>query len=140
MVKHLLAAVALTTGVAPIASAMPQSLRVKSVLVKQDGEWHPDPYGHQTVGQCKRFRLSNIAAQRWFAKAKEVDKHSWLEELDWTQCSASGTLVTDMGRTYRWELDQSGRARVFISQDVEVYLSGDPLPFAKALTSTRQKP
>ena len=129
MVTKLLVAIGLATALPSPGFSMPQSFTVKSVAVEHNGQWHADPNGHQTPEQCRRFRVSRIAAQRWFAKAKEVTQQVWLEQLDWTQCSATGTLLTDGGRTYRWELDQSGRARVIVSPAVSVYLSGREIPF-----------
>ena len=129
MVTKRLAAIGLAASLASPAVCMPQSFMVKFVTVEHDGQWHTDPNGHQTQDQCKRFRLSRAAAQRWFAKAKEVTQQDWLERSDWTQCSASGTLLTDGGRTYRWELDQSGRARVIVSPAVSVYLAARELSF-----------
>lgn len=130
MVTRLLVAVGLAAALSSPAWSMPQSFKVKSVAVERDGQWHADPNGHQTPDQCRRFRLSRIAARHWFTRAKEVTQQDWLERLDWTQCSASGTLLTDGGRTYSWELDQSGRARVIVSSAVSVYLAGHELPFA----------
>jgi hypothetical protein len=108
---------------------MPQSFRIASVAVEHDGQWRADPNGHQTPTQCKRFHLSTTLAERWFGKAKEISQQEWLEQTDWTQCSATGTLHTTDGRTYRWELDQSGRGRVIVSSAVSVYLTGRELPF-----------
>jgi hypothetical protein len=104
--------------------AMPQSFSVKSVKVEHDGQWHAEPNGHQTPQQCTKFKLAGVAALKWFIRSKEVTQHEWLEELDWTQCSAEGTLLTNDGRTYHWELDQSGRGRVVVTPAVSVYLSG----------------
>lgn len=131
MVRKLIAPIVFAVSVAGAGLAMPQSFRIKSVVVARDGQWHADPNGHQTPDQCRRFRLSPVAAQRWFAKAREVTQQDWLERLDWTQCSATGTLRTDGERTYPWELDQSGRARITVSPAVSVYLSGPELPFSR---------
>lgn len=129
MKPRLSIAIGLAITLASPGWSMPQSFAVKAVFVEHDGQWHADPNGHQTVDQCRRFRISHNAARRWFTKAKEVTQQEWLERLDWTQCSATGTLRTDAGRTYRWELDQSGRGRVVISPVVSVYLAGHELPF-----------
>lgn len=129
MVSRLIVAVGLATVLASPGLSMPQSFNVKSVSVQHDGQWHADPNGHQAASQCRRFRVSHGTALRWFAGAKEVTQQDWLERLDWTQCSASGTLLTDGGREYQWELDQSGRARVVVSPAVSVYLSGREIPF-----------
>ena len=130
MVTRAVAAVALSVALASPVWAMPQSFAIKSVTVEHEGQWRADPNGHQTPVQCKRFRLSPMAARRWLARAREVTQQQWLEQLDWTQCSANGTLLTDGGRIYRWELDQSGRGRVVVSPAVSVYLAGRELPFA----------
>lgn len=129
MVTRLIVAAVLAAVLASPGLTMPQSFKVKSVSIEQDGQWHADPNGRQTADQCRRFRVSRIAAQRWFTKAKEVTQRDWLERLDWTQCSATGTLLTDGGHAYRWELDQSGRARIIVSPAVSVYLSGREMPF-----------
>ncbi len=112
------------------ASAAPTSFSVQSVLVTADGQWHADPNGRQTPAQCARFHLSRPAALRWFEQSHEVTERDWLEQLDWTQCAARGTLVTGDGRHYGWELDQAGRGRVILSPTVSVYLGGRELPFA----------
>lgn len=131
MVRKWFFAIVLVAAFASPGLSKPQSFRAKKVTVERDGQWHADPNGHQTPDQCRRFQLSRTAAHRWFAKAKEVTQHEWLEQLDWTQCSATGTLLTDGGHVYRWELDQSGRARVTVSPTVSVYLAGRELPFSK---------
>ena len=111
------------------AWAAPQSFAVKEVRVTVTGQWRADPNGHETAAQCAAFHPTPTALLRWFAASREVSRQQWLEELDWTQCSASGILLTDRGRTYRWELDQAGRARVAIDANVSVYLGGRELPF-----------
>ncbi|MDZ5647654.1 hypothetical protein [Nitrospirillum sp. BR 11828] len=60
-----------------------------------------------------------------------MTERAWWEELDWTQCFATGALTTADGKTYVWDLDRSGRGQVKISDTVSVYLSGPELPFAK---------
>ena len=112
-------------------AAAPQSFSIRSVQVVKDGQWDADPYGQQTPEECARFRLPQAVALRWFRASREVGQHAWLEELDWTQCSASGTLVTGDGRSYAWDLDQSGRGRIVVSPTLEVYLSGPELPFSR---------
>ena len=116
-------------GVAALAH--PAAFRVQSVVVAKDGQWREDKHNYQTRENCAQFRLSNKAATRWFAKAKEVTSRVWYEELEWTQCSAEGTLTTHTGQTYSWRLDQSGRGSIEITPDVRVYLSGKELPFSK---------
>ncbi len=113
------------------AAASPTSFTVKSVVVGQDGQWHDDPNGRQTPEDCARFRVSKTVALQWFRRSREVTDRAWREELDWTQCSAVGTLVTGDGRQYRWELDQAGRGRVILTPGASVYLSGPELPSAK---------
>jgi hypothetical protein len=110
--------------------AAPRSFDIRSVKVEKDGQWRSDPNGHQTQEQCARFHLSADSAMRWFRRAREVTQHDWLERLDWTQCSASGTLPTADGHVYPWELDESGRAEIRLSSTVSVYLSGPELPFS----------
>jgi hypothetical protein len=110
--------------------AAPQSFDIRSVKVEKDAQWRSDPNGHQTPEQCARFHLTGHAALRWFRRAHEVTQHDWLERLDWTQCSASGTLSTADGHVYPWELDESGRAEIRLSPTVSVYLSGPELPFS----------
>ena len=125
-----LAALLVITGGAGLRAA-PQSFAVRQVSVLTSGQWRPDPNGHETAADCRRFRPTSAAMLRWFARSREVSKQAWLEELDWTQCSAGGTLVTDRGRTYRWEVDQAGRAQVTIDANVTVYLGGRDLPFGR---------
>jgi len=115
---------------ATAASAAPKSFGVRSVRVTADGLWKADPNGQQTQQDCARFKIGDKSALRWFRASREVTKRDWLENAEWTQCSASGTLVTGDGRVYSWDLDQSGRGRVAITPTVEVYLSGSELPFA----------
>lgn len=111
------------------APAAPRTLHVAHVHVEKTGIWRADPNGQETAEQCGRFLLSPAEALHWFRHAREVTKHAWLEELDWTQCSAKGTLVTDDGHSHPWELDQSGRGRVELSPSMSVYLGGPELPF-----------
>ena len=111
-------------------AARPTSLRIRSVTVTRDAIWHADP-GQQTPASCADFRLSGGAALRWFTQAREVAQHEWLHELDWTQCSAEGTLRTSDGRTLKWELDQAGRARIIVSPTVSVLLGGPELPMRR---------
>lgn len=106
-----LAAIVLLAGLMPVGlAAQPTSIRIRSVT--RDAIWHADPIGQQAPESCAGFRLSSRAALHWFTRAREVAQHEWLHELDWTQCSAEGTLHTSDGRTFRWELDQAGRASV----------------------------
>ncbi|GBQ90836.1 hypothetical protein AA23498_0998 [Acetobacter nitrogenifigens DSM 23921 = NBRC 105050] len=113
-----------------LASAQPQSFVVTSVHVDHSGLWRADPNGRQTATDCKAFVLHDPEALKWFQASSEVDQHTWLEELDWTQCSADGTLQTGDGRSYSWELDQSGRGRIVLNKNVSVFLKGAELPFA----------
>ncbi|MEC4593989.1 hypothetical protein VPG91_23520 [Nitrospirillum amazonense] len=113
------------------AQAKPTSFVIKRVHVEQAGLWQEKSDGDETRERCARFHLSDKAATRWFAKAKEVTEHAWREELDWTQCFAKGTLTTADGKTYAWDLDRSGRGQVKVSDTVSTYLSGPELPFAK---------
>ncbi|TWB48824.1 hypothetical protein [Nitrospirillum viridazoti] len=113
------------------AQAKPTSFVIKRVHVEQAGIWQEKSDGDETRERCARFHLSDKAATRWFAKAKEVTEHAWREELDWTQCFAKGTLTTADGKTYAWDLDRSGRGQVKVSDTVSTYLSGPELPFAK---------
>jgi len=127
-----LAAIALFTGLMPVGlAAQPTSIRIRSVTVTRDAIWNADPNGRQTPESCAGFRLSNWAALRWFTRAREVPRHEWLHELDWTQCSAEGTLRTSDGRTFRWELDQAGRARIIVSPTASVFLGGPELPIRR---------
>lgn len=84
-----------------------------------------------SAAQCARFHLTNQAALRWFRRAREVTEHAWREELDWTPCSAAGTLVTGDGRSLPWQLDQAGRAEIMLTPTVSVYLGGPELPFRR---------
>ena len=131
MVKRMMCLLGLALCLeTPPARCAPQSFNIRSVHVMQAGAWRADPNGTQTREQCSRFHLADDAATRWFKASVEVDQHRWLEQLDWTQCSASGTLLTGDGKTYRWNLDQSGRGQVTLSPTVSVFLSGPELPFA----------
>ena len=126
----LAAAVLLGLGL-PAAQAAPTSFTVRSVIVVQDGQWHAMQTQDASAAQCARFRLTNQAALRWFRRAREVTEHAWREELDWTPCSAAGTLVTGDGHTLAWQLDQAGRAQVTLSPTVSAYLGGPELPFRR---------
>ncbi|QYE36504.1 hypothetical protein KZX46_11595 [Polymorphobacter sp. PAMC 29334] len=122
VVRIALAAVALT--VAAGAVAMPVSFRVVSAHVVHTGVFSAEPANGQTPAQCARFHLSDRAALRYFVKAREVDEHRWREALDWTQCSAAGTLRTGDGKSYGWTIDQSGRGLITVTANVSVYLDG----------------
>lgn len=128
---HVVAIAVATSFGGAAALAHPAAFRVQSAVVEKDGQWREASPNYQTREDCARFRVSNTAATRWFAKAKEVGSRVWYEELEWTQCSAEGTLTTHTGQTYSWRLDQSGRGSIEITPDVRVYLSGKELPFAK---------
>ncbi len=106
------------------AAAMPTSFRVVSARVARSGVYRAGPVSAQTPAECARFALSNRAALRYFARAREVDEHTWREALDWTPCSAAGTLRTGDGKTYRWAIDQSGRTTITVTGRVAVYLDG----------------
>ena len=129
MMLHIVAAVLLAAVSGATVRAAPQSFAVRQVSVLAAGQWRPDPNGHETAEECRRFRPTSAAMLRWFARSREVSRQAWLEQLDWTQRSASGTLVTDRGRTYCWQVDQAGRAEVTIDAGVSVYLCGRELPF-----------
>ena len=127
-----LAALVVLAALMPVGlAARPTSLRIRSVTVTREAIWHADPNGQQTPASCAGFRLSDQAALRWFNQAREVAQHEWLHELDWTQCSAEGTLRTSDGRTLTWELDQAGRARIIVSPTVSVFLGGPELPMRR---------
>ena len=113
---------------ATVGSASPQAFGISSVHVESAGVWVADPNGQQTRQDCMRFKLGDKAARRWFHAAHEVSQPAWLENAEWTQCSATGTLVTRDGRVYSWSLDQSGRGKIIITPTVSVYLSGPELP------------
>jgi hypothetical protein len=105
---------------------------IRSVSVITTGEFRSDDrYGQQTAADCAKFKLPNKAALKWFRRSKEVEKETWNEALDWTQCSASGTLKIANGNSYHWHLDQSGRGQIIVTPSVSVYLSGKELPFSK---------
>lgn len=118
------AGVAVAIGVAAGAAAMPVSFRVVAAHVVRSGVFSAAPANGQTPADCARFRLSDRAALRYFASAREVDEHRWREALDWTQCSAVGTLRTGDGKTYRWTIDQSGRGLITVTAQVAVFLDG----------------
>ena len=119
---------AVLAAIATSAEAAPQAFGVRRVQVVASGEWSADPNGVQTKADCARFRLTDTAALRWFRRSHEVAQPRWLEEGEWTQCSARGRLVIDGGRSYDWTLDQGGRASITVSTDVAVYLLGPELP------------
>jgi len=112
-------------------TAAANALHITALLIEKSGLWHADPNGQQTQAQCALFHPTQAALLRWFRHARQVTKHAWLEELDWTQCSASGTLSTADGNKHLWELDQSGRARVVMSPGQPIYLGGPELPFVE---------
>ncbi len=103
---------------------MPTSFRVVAAHVERSGVFSAKAADGQTPAQCARFRLSDRAALRYFARAREVDEHTWREALDWTPCSALGTLRTGDGKTYRWAIDQSGRGLITVTPHVAVFLDG----------------
>lgn len=132
MVSRRLKSIAvILTAFASSAVAAPQAFGVRRVQVIASGEWSADPNGVQTKADCAKFRLTDTAALRWFQHSHEVAQPRWLEEGEWTQCSARGRLVTDGGRSYDWTLDQGGRAPIMVSADVAVYLLGPELPRSK---------
>ena len=122
------AAFLLMTG-APCMAAAPRWAPT-SVHVVKSGQWHADPHNEQTPEQCALFRLSDAGALRWFRRAAPVDKQVWLEQLDWTQCSAAGTLTARDGKIYSWTLDQSGRGQIHFSDTRAIYLAGKAIPSA----------
>ena len=123
--------VAVLLGAASAVSAMPAAFRVVVAHVAEQGVFSAKPGGGQTPAQCARFRLSDRAALRYFARAREVDEHRWREQLDWTQCSAAGALRTGDGKTYRWTIDQSGRGLIAVTSQVSVFLDGPEFPGAR---------
>lgn len=124
-------AVAITITLAASATGTPVSFRVFSAHVGSSGVFSAEPASGQKPADCARFRLSDRAALRYFAAAREVDEHRWREALDWTQCSAAGTLRTGDGKTYRWTIDQSGRGLITVAAHVAVYLDGPEFPGAR---------
>ena len=130
--RVILAITVLLVAVMPAGlAAQPMSLGIRGVTVTRDEIWHGDPNGQQTPESCAGFRLSSRAGLRWFMRAREVTRHQWLHELDWTQCSAERTLRTSDGRTLKWELDQAGRARSIVSPVASVFLGGPELPMRR---------
>ena len=123
MVRTLLCGAAVA-ALAGAASAEPTSFRVRSVEVRAAGRFVADPNGRQTPADCGRFRPSDAAVLRWFARSHEVGQPAWLEQGDFTSCRAEGRLVTADGKSYGWELDQGGRAQIRISPSVSVFLLG----------------
>ena len=121
-------------GLAAIACGaigQPASARafpVSTVHVLKSGQWSPNRYGDQTREQCARFTPSDAEVRHWFRRARVVDKVYWLEQTEWTQCSAEGVAVY-RGRTLYWRLDQSGRGSVTRPGATDIYLSGPELPF-----------
>ncbi len=131
VIKNIIKFIVFVNLFAMPVHAQPTSFKVKWVKVVSTGNWHQDPNGSQTADQCKLFQLSDKKALQWFRKSREVSMRVWLEELDWTQCSSTGTLTTADNRNYNWEIDQSGRGRIILSDTVSVYMSGLELPFRK---------
>ena len=103
-------------------------LNIRSAVVLKAGQWRDDSHGEKTPADCAEFHLSAPRALTWLRTAKVVKKQTWNEVLDWSQCSASGMLVTVDGRRRAWNIENWGRGLIFISPTQTIYLSGRTLP------------
>ena len=127
MVRRLSLCLAIFLASSP-AIAGPHSFCADAVKVTEAGHWSPNRYGADTRQHCARFRPSDAEVKRWFKRARVVTKSYWLEQTEWTQCSATGTALS-RGQAYTWFLDQSGRGSVSPPRKEDVYLSGPELAF-----------
>ena len=118
-------------AIACVATGQPASARAfpaSTVHVLKSGQWSPNRYGDQTSEQRARFTPSDAEVRHWFRRARIVDQVYWLEQTEWTQCSAEGVAVS-LGQTVHWRLDQAGRGSVTKPGATDVYLSGPELSF-----------
>ena len=111
-------------GVSVASVAQPRAMTVASVTIVKSGIYTANPGATETPAVCASFRPSSAEMMQWFKHSRQVTKLYWFEQLDFTPCSAAGTLQTARGERRRWELDASGRGIVFASSGDAVYLSG----------------
>ena len=104
------------------------TLKIRSAVVLETGVWRADSHGDRTPADCAEFQLSKAKALRWLRAATVVTQHTWVETLDWSQCSASGSLATVDGHHYSWDIEDWGRGLIYISPTLTWYLSGKTLP------------
>lgn len=75
------------------------SITENGIKAKQDGADTTD---------CKNFKLNASQVRRYFGKAMQVkDELDARAKLDWSPCSATGSMVFADGRTANWQIGQT---------------------------------
>jgi hypothetical protein len=84
--------------------------RVAAVLAVNAGlSAQPD-----TAAACKRFQPSPADVSQYFARAQPVSWNAYLQQGDWSPCSAQGELRLKDGRLAQWRIQSFGLASLRI--------------------------
>lgn len=84
--------------------------RVAAVLAVTAGlSAQPD-----TAAACKRFQPSPADVSQYFARAQPVSWNAYLQQGDWSPCSAQGELRLKDGRLAQWRIQSFGLASLRI--------------------------
>jgi hypothetical protein len=100
-----------------------KSLGVATLVVEKEAQWVAGSPADDTPEQCARFKLSREAALQYFRTARQVSSQRWVE-LNYANCSASGTLITTDHRQGNWTIQEFGVGHVKFADGKEAYLSG----------------
>ncbi len=94
--------------------------RIQHVSIIENGATSPaEP---ESTATCSRFRLTESQVRRYFAKARSANPSDVHYTLDWSPCSASGTLVFQNGKAARWSITQSRAGSLTMDNGEEITL------------------
>lgn len=80
--------------------------RISKITIEENGAGTKQASGE--MADCSRFKLSPAQARRYFARAYAVtDEADARAKLDWSPCSASGSVVFANGKTAHWQIGQT---------------------------------
>ncbi|KPF67922.1 hypothetical protein IP84_11780 [beta proteobacterium AAP99] len=68
----------------------------------------------ETAAACKRFQPRPADVSQYFARAQRVSWNAYLQQGDWSPCSAQGELRLKDGRIAQWRIQSFGLASLRI--------------------------
>ena len=77
---------------------------------------------HRDALHCRDFKLTNIEASQFLAKAKVISSHELHYEYSWAPFYVRGT-ATVSGQPVRWEIRAGGTAKIIFPDGTETLLA-----------------
>lgn len=91
---------------------------ISKIMVKE----HHRPDTEAQAEECSSYRVSETQARRFLERAWTVSRDDSLHRLDWSPCSAVGSVEFVDGRQGDWYISALGRGTLTISGAPPVYL------------------